>query len=132
MALNDPIANMLSTIRNGQLVRLAQVKCPSSKMRKGVLDVLKGEGYIKGYAEEAVRGNIKEIRIDLKYYEGEAVIKNIEKISVPGRRIYSSIDKLPKVNNGLGIAIVSTSKGIMADHEARAANIGGEVLCKVF
>jgi len=132
MAINDPIADMLTTIRNGQLVRLATVRCPSSNMRKGVLDVLKKEGFLKDYSEEEVKKGIKNLSIQLKYHEGEAVIKNIKKISTPGRRIYAAIDDLPKVHNGLGISIISTSKGIMADHEARAANVGGEIICNVF
>jgi len=132
MALNDPISDMITTIRNGQMVRLAAVKCPYSKMRKGVLDVLKGEGFIKDYKESDVREGIKALEISLKYHENAPVIKEIKKISTPGRRTYSSIEDLPKVNNGLGISILSTSKGIMADHDARAANIGGEILCNVF
>lgn len=123
---------MLTTIRNGQQVRLVSVKCPTSKIRKGILDVLKSEGFIKGYQENELRRGIKELVIELKYYGGEPVIKQIKRISKPGLRNYSSVTKLPRVNNGLGIYILSTSKGIMADHEARAANIGGEVLCNVF
>lgn len=132
MALNDPISNMLTAIRNGQQVRLAQVKCPSSKMRRSVLEVLKKEGFIKDFAESEVRPGVKEITVDLKYFEGEPVIKKIDSVSKPGRRIYKAISDLQKVHNGLGVSILSTSKGVMADHEARTNNVGGEIICNVF
>lgn len=132
MALTDPIADMLTTIRNGQQVKLASVSCPASKMRKGILNVLKEEGYIRDFGEEEVRTGIKRITIQLKYHQGQPVIRQIKRVSKPGLRIYSSIQDLPRVNNGLGIAILSTSKGILADYKAREANVGGEVICNVF
>jgi len=132
MALSDPIADMLTTIRNGQNVRLAAVKCPSSRTRKGVLDVLKKEGYIKNYSEEELSKGIKKLNIELKYHEGRPVIKEINRVSKPGLRVYSAIDDLPKVCNGIGLSIISTSKGILPDYEARKANVGGEIICNVF
>ncbi len=132
MSFSDPIADMLTRIRNGQQVRLAQIDCPSSKMRKSVLDTLKNEGFIEDYSESEVRKNVKSLKINLKYYNGEPVIKHIKKISKPGRRVFSKITELPKVNNGLGVSILSTSKGIMPDYEAREKNVGGEVICNVF
>lgn len=132
MSLTDPIADMLTNIRNGQRVRLASVQCSSSKVRKGLLDVLKKEGYIADFSEKDVRKGIKELDIKLRYHEGQPVIKEIKRVSKPGLRVYSSAQKLPKVHNGLGISILSTSKGIMADHEARNQNISGEILCSVF
>ncbi len=130
--LTDPIADMLTCIRNGQNVRLASVRCPASRMRKGVLDVLQREGYIESYSEEEVRKGVKQLHIDLRYHEGQPVIREIKRVSKPGLRQYTGIMSSPKVHNGLGISILSTSKGIMADHEARAANVGGEILCNVF
>ena len=132
MSLSDPIADMLTTIRNGQGVRLASVSCPHSKLREGVLEVLKNEGYIKKYSKVNVRTGIDRINIKLAYFEGSPVIKEIKRVSKPGLRNYSSIKNLPKVSNGIGISIVSTSKGVMADHDARAANVGGEILCNIF
>jgi len=132
MSLSDPIADMLTTIRNGQSVRLASVSCPHSKLREGVLNVLKNEGYIKDYNKVNVRTGVNRININLAYFEGNPVIKEIKRVSKPGLRNYSSIKDLPKVSNGIGISIISTSKGVMADHDARAANIGGEILCNIF
>jgi small subunit ribosomal protein S8 len=123
---------MLTRIRNGQNARLAYVSSPSSLLRLSVLEVLKNEGYIRAYSQEEVRKGISQVKIELKYSNGIAVIKKIERVSKPGRRIYSNIQKLPKFYNGLGISILSTPKGVMSDHEARVANVGGEVLCKVF
>lgn len=131
MALNDLLSDMIARIRNGQKARLAQVTCHFSKLSANVLEVLKNDGYIRNY-EVIVDGNKKDIRIELKYHEGEPVIKEIVRESTPGKRLYSSISDLPKFFNGLGIAIISTSKGVMSDFEARSANVGGEVLCSVF
>lgn len=131
MSMNDLLSDMIARIRNGQKARLAQVQCRSSNLCANVLNVLKNEGYIRDFriVEE---GNKRDIEIDLKYHEGEPVIKRITRESTPGRRAYGSIKELPKFFNGLGIAILSTSKGVMSDFEARNANVGGEVLCSVF
>ena len=132
MAFSDPLGDMLSRIRNGQRAHKSSVLTPASKLRENVLDVLKREGYIRGYERNSVRKGVEEIRIDLKYAEGEPVIREIERISKPGRRVYSKIVELQKVYNGLGISILSTPQGVMSDHEARQANVGGEILCQVF
>jgi len=131
MAMNDLLSDMIARIKNGQKARLAQVSCRASKLSANVLEVLKNEGYIRDYRMIG-EGNIRDIEIDLKYHEGEPVIKEIKRVSKPGRRTYESIKDLPKFFNGLGIAILSTSKGVMSDFEARNANVGGEVLCSVF
>jgi small subunit ribosomal protein S8 len=129
--VNDPIGDMLTRIRNALERKRSKVVTPASNARRRVLDVLATEGYIRGYAEiEHVAGK-KEFEIELKYYEGEPVISNIRRISKPGRRVYSSVRDLPHVQNGLGIAILSTPKGVMSDNTARAENVGGEVLCHV-
>src|SRR5579883_1021043 len=125
MAMTDPVGDLLTRIRNGQSARLDSVTVPASKMRSNVLDVLQREGYIRGWFEE-------ELRIELKYDNGRPVIRDIKRVSTPGRRVYSKIRELPRHFNGLGISILSTPRGIMSDAEARAANVGGEVLCKVF
>ncbi|WP_029009713.1 30S ribosomal protein S8 [Azospirillum halopraeferens] len=132
MALSDPLGDMLTRIRNGQRARMSSVDSPASKLRSNVLEVLKREGYIRGYSQEQVRPGVANLKIELKYHEGEPVIKQIARVSKPGRRVYSKIADLPKVYNGLGIAILSTPRGVMSDNEARAANVGGEVLCRVF
>lgn len=132
MSLSDPVGDMLTRIRNGQAARLDSVTMPASRLRANVLDVLQREGYIRGYLEEEVRGGIREIRVELKYDNGKPVIREVHRVSTPGRRIYSKISDLPKVYNGLGISILSTPRGVMSDSEARTANVGGEVLCKVF
>ncbi len=132
MNLSDPLGDMLTRIRNGQKARMSVVVSPASKLRANVLEVLKREGYIRGYNVEDVRPGVRNLRIELKYHEGEPVIKEISRVSKPGRRIYSKIADLAKVYNGLGISILSTPRGVMSDNEARAANVGGEVLCKVF
>ncbi len=131
MSMNFRLADMMAQIRNGQQARLGTVRCQASKLLGNVLEVLKNEGYINGYKKE-VDGGKTEFEIELKYHEGEKVIKEIEMISKPGRRVYCEISKLPKYYNGLGIAILSTSKGVMSDFDARIANVGGEVLCSVF
>lgn len=132
MSMTDPLGDMLTRIRNGQRVNKSVVSAPSSKLRLNVLDVLKREGYIRDYSERDVRTGIKEVDIELKYYEGAPVIQEIARVSTPGRRVYSKIKDLTKVYNGLGISVISTPRGVMSDAEARAANVGGEVLCRVF
>lgn len=132
MALSDPVGDMLTRIRNGQAARLDSITMPASRLRANVLDVLQREGYIRGYFEEEMRTGVREIRVELKYDNGKPVIREVHRVSTPGRRIYSKIADLPKVYNGLGISILSTPRGVMSDSEARTANVGGEVLCKVF
>ena len=132
MSMSDPLGDMLTRIRNGQQARKSSVVAPASKLRANVLAVLEREGYIRGFEKFNVRPGIDELRIDLKYFEGEPVIKEISRVSKPGRRVYSKIKDLPKVYQGLGISILSTPRGVMSDHEARSSNVGGEVLCKVF
>ena len=130
--MNDPLGDMLTRIRNAAMRSKSTVRSPSSRLRQRVLDVLQDEGFIRGY-EVIDNGNHKpELEISLKYYEGEPVIRELKRISKPGRRAYSSVGTMPQVRNGLGVAIVSTSKGVMSDTKARAANVGGEVLCTVF
>src|SRR3989304_2116774 len=130
MSMTDPISDMLTRIRNAQAVRKTTVKMPSSKLKSAIAQVLKDEGYIEGFAVRPNDGK-PEIEIDLKYYAGQPVIEKIERVSRPGLRIYRSRDDIPRVMNGLCIAIVSTSKGLMTDRKARATGIGGEVLCFV-
>lgn len=132
MTMSDPLGDLLTRIRNGQRARKPIVSSPASKLRSNVLEVLKREGYIRDFASEEISPGISELRIELKYHEGRPVIREISRISKPGRRVYSKIKDLPKVYNGLGISILSTPKGVMSDNEARAANLGGEVLCRVF
>jgi small subunit ribosomal protein S8 len=132
MSIQDPLGDMLTRIRNAQQRGKSKVSCPASKMRSRVLDVLKQEGYIRDYAT-VQKGTAKaEIEIELKYFDGTPVIKEIQRVSKPGRRIYASVGTLPTVYNGLGISILSTPKGVMSDNEARAQNVGGEVICTVF
>jgi small subunit ribosomal protein S8 len=131
MAVNDPIGDLITRIRNAQMRNKSKVSTPGSHLRSRVLEVLKSEGYIRGYASVEKDGR-SELEIELKYFEGAPVIKEIERISKPGRRVYASVKNLPRINNGLGVAIVSTPKGVMADHEARDANVGGEILFTVF
>jgi small subunit ribosomal protein S8 len=132
MSMTDPLGDLLARIRNGQRAHKPVVQSPASKIRANVLEVLQREGYIRGYSREEVRPGVAELKIELKYVDGEPVIREITRISKPGRRIYSRIADLPRVYNGLGIAILSTPRGVMSDNEARAANVGGEVLCRVF
>jgi small subunit ribosomal protein S8 len=132
MSMSDPLGDMLTRIRNGQRARQAVVASPASKFRANVLEVLKREGYIRGFTNEHVRPGVAEIKIELKYVDGEPVIREIARVSKPGRRIYSGIVDLPRFYSGLGIAILSTPRGVMSDNEARAAKVGGEVLCQVF
>jgi len=131
MPLNDPLGDLLSRIRNAQMRNKSKVSSPNSRLRESVLDVLKNEGYIRGYAV-VERDGRSEIEIELKYFDGEPVIREIERVSKPGRRVYTSVKNMPRINNGLGVTIVSTPKGVMADHDARDANVGGEILCTVF
>jgi small subunit ribosomal protein S8 len=132
MSMSDPLGDMLTRIRNAQRSRHSVCVAPASALRANVLDVLKREGYIRGFSAEQVRPGVGQLRIELKYSEGEPVIKEITRVSKPGRRIYSKIRELPRVYAGLGISILSTPRGVLSDAEARAANVGGEVLCRVF
>lgn len=132
MSMSDPVGDMLTRIRNAQRARHSVCVAPASKLRENVLNVLKREGYIRGYAQENLRPGVNQLRIELKYNEGEPVIKEINRVSKPGRRVYAKIKELPRVYAGLGISILSTPQGVMSDAEARAANVGGEVLCRVF
>jgi len=132
MAINDPLGDLLTRIRNAQMRRKDKVSTPGSKLRAHVLDVLKEEGYIRGYTTTDFGNGRTEFEVELKYYEGEPVIKQIERVSRPGRRVYAAVNAVPRVANGFGVTIVSTPKGVMADHAARENNVGGEVLCKVF
>ena len=132
MSFTDPIADMITRIRNGQLRTLSTVTIPSSKFRARILDVLKDEGYISDYKFESDKKNKGTLIVNLKYNNGLPVIKEIKRVSKPGRRIYTKADSIPKIQSGLGIAIVSTSMGIMSDNDARSKNIGGEIICKVF
>ena len=132
MAMSDPLGDMLTRIRNGQRTGKSKVRAPASKLRANVLEVLKREGYIRDYRTEEVSRGLSEVEIELKYNEGAPVIQEIARVSRPGRRVYSKIKELPRVYNGLGITILSTPRGVMSDQEARAANVGGEVLCRVF
>jgi small subunit ribosomal protein S8 len=130
--MTDPLGDMLTRIRNAGMRRKGRVSTPGSKIRAHVLDVLQQEGYIRGYATTEFGNGRTEFEIELKYFDGLPVIREIERVSKPGRRVYAAVDNLPRVANGLGITIVSTPKGVMADHSAREHNVGGEVLCKVF
>lgn len=132
MTMSDPIGDMLTRIRNGQRARQAVVASPASKLRANILEVMKREGYIRGFTREQIRPGVSELRIELKYVDGEPVIREIARVSKPGRRIYSRIADLPRSYNGLGISILSTPRGVMSDNEARAAKVGGEVLCRIF
>jgi small subunit ribosomal protein S8 len=132
MSMNDPLGDLLSRIRNAQMRKKNKVSTPGSRLRANVLDVLKTEGYIRGYTTVEHKDGRSEFEIELKYFDGAPVIREIERISKPGRRVYVSVKTLPRVNNGLGISILSTPKGVMADHDAREANVGGEILCTVF
>ena len=132
MSMSDPLGDMLTRIRNGQRARKESVIAPASKLRSNVLEVFKREGYIRGFTLYEVRPGISELKIELKYHEGDPVIREIHRVSKPGRRVYSGIQDLSRVYSGLGISVLSTPRGVMSDAEARAANVGGEVLCQVF
>ena len=132
MAVNDPIGDMIARIKNAAMRKRGKVSTPASKLRQRVLDVLQDEGYIRGYALVQKPGEFPEFEIELKYFDGEPVIAEIARVSKPGRRVYSSIGDLKPIKNGLGISILSTSKGVMSDTAARDANVGGEVLLRVY
>ena len=132
MAINDPLGDLIARITNAQMRKKPKVSTPGSRLRVSVLDVLKSEGYIRGYATVEHKDGRSEVEIELKYAEGEPVIREMSRVSKPGRRVYVAVRNLPRINNGLGVAILSTPKGVMADHDARDANVGGEVLCTVF
>ncbi len=132
MSMSDPLGDMLTRIRNGQHAGLKVIKCHASKLQARVLEVLKNEGYIRGYAEEADERGHAAHRIELKYEEGQPVIRELHRVSKPGRRIYRKVTEIPRFYNGLGVTIVSTPRGVMSDNDARAENVGGEVLCQVY
>ena len=132
MSISDPLGDMLTRIRNAQLRRRGTVLTPGSRLRARVLDVLKSEGYIRDYSQTDFGNCRTEFSIELKYYDGQPVIRKIERVSKPGRRVYTSVDTMPRVADGLGVTIISTPQGVMSDHEARERNVGGEVLCRVF
>ena len=132
MSMSDPLGDMLTRIRNGQQSGRSTVVCPSSKLRTNVLEVLKREGFIRDFSWAEIRSGISELTIELKYHDGQPVISEIQRVSRPGRRVYYGIRDLPRVYNGLGIAILSTPRGVLSDNEARTAKVGGEVLCHVF
>ena len=132
MSVNDPLGDMLTRIRNAQMRHKSKVTTPASKLRERVLEVLAEEGYIRGYARVDYDGGKSEFEIELKYFDGVPVIREIARVSKPGRRVYVAAKSIPRVANGLGIAILSTPKGVMADHEAREQNVGGESLCQIF
>jgi small subunit ribosomal protein S8 len=132
MSLTDPLGDMLTRIRNGLMRGKGKISTPNSKLRARVLDVLQAEGYIRGYSQVDFGTGKSELEIELKYYEGSPVIREIVRVSKPGRRVYASVKNIPNVANGLGISILSTPKGVMADHDAREQNVGGEVLCQIF
>jgi small subunit ribosomal protein S8 len=132
MAISDPLGDMLTRIRNAQMRSRPRVTTPASKLRERVLEVMQEEGYIRGYSRTDYEDGKSEIEIELKYFDGKPVIRNLKRISKPGRRVYSSVDELPTVANGLGVAILSTPKGVMSDSQARRENVGGEVLCSIF
>ncbi len=132
MSFSDPLGDMLTRIRKGQEARKSVITVPASNLREKVLDVLKREGFIRGYERVNLRKGVDSLKVELKYYEGRPVISEITRVSTPGRRVYSGVKDLQKFYNGLGISVLSTPQGVMSDHEARQANVGGEVLCKVF
>ncbi len=131
MTMSDPLGDMLTRIRNGQQAQKAAVSCPWSKLREAVCKVLQDEGFIRTYSVEE-DGSKKNLVIELKYMDGEGVIQKMHRVSTPGRRVYSSVKEMPHYYNGLGVTVVSTPHGVMADHQARSENVGGEVLCQVF
>jgi len=132
MAMSDPLGDMLTRIRNGQMAQKGSVSSPASKLRKNVLEVLQREGYIRGYTASEIGAGKSELSIELKYHNGEPVIRELRRVSRPGRRIYAGVKDLPEIYNGLGIAILSTPRGVLSDAEARENRVGGEVLCTVF
>ncbi|MEO1091968.1 MAG: 30S ribosomal protein S8 [Pseudomonadota bacterium] len=132
MAMSDPLGDMLTRIRNGQMASKGKVSSPASNLRRNVLEVLQREGYIRGYSTHELERGKNELAIELKYHNGQPVIRELRRVSKPGRRVYAGVRDLPRVYNGLGIAILSTPRGVMSDTEAREARVGGEILCTVF
>lgn len=132
MSTHDPISDLLTRIRNGQMARLVSIASPASKQRTNLLDVLKREGYIRDYTVTKKDNGSADLNIELKYSEGQPVIREITRVSKPGRRVYTQVKSVPRVYNGLGISILSTPRGLLSDKEAREANVGGEILCRVF
>ena len=132
MSMSDPMGDMLTRIRNGQRCGMSTVSCPASKFRANVLDALEREGYIRGFSWAELRKGLQELTIELKYSNGSPVIREISRVSKPGRRVYSRIKDLPREYNGLGVSILSTPRGVLSDAEAREADVGGEVLCRIF
>ena len=132
MAINDPVGDMLTRIRNAQMRGMSKTTTPASKLRGRVLDVLEAEGYIRGYTKIERENNKRDFEIELKYFDGQPVISKMRRVSKPGRRVYSSVKDIVPVQNGLGISILSTPKGVMSDAAAREHNVGGEVLCQVY
>jgi small subunit ribosomal protein S8 len=132
MTMSDPLGDMLTRIRNAQMRRSSKVSTPGSKLRQHVLDVLQAEGYIRGYSTVDFENGRQEFEIELKYFDGQPVIREISRVSKPGRRVYTSVKNIPRVANGLGVSVLSTPKGVMSDADARDQNVGGEVLCQVF
>lgn len=132
MSMTDPLGDMLTRIRNAQMRLKSNVVTPASRLRTNVLEVLQSEGYIRGFSQAEYAKGKSEITIELKYYDGEPVIRDIKRISKPGRRVYASVKNIPVVSNGLGVSILSTPKGVMSDSRAREENVGGEVLCQIF
>ncbi|AQT47506.1 MULTISPECIES: 30S ribosomal protein S8 [Bartonella] len=132
MSMSDPLGDMLTRIRNALGRKKTRVSTPASRLRARVLDVLQTEGYIRGYSQIDFENGKSELEIELKYFDGAPVIREISRVSKPGRRVYVSVKSIPQVANGLGISILSTPKGVMADHEAREQNVGGELLCRIF
>ena len=132
MQVNDPVGDLIARINNAQMRKKPKVSTPGSRLRVSVLEVLKNEGFIRGYTSVDHSDGRSEIEVELKYFDGQPVIREMARVSKPGRRVYVAVRNLPRINNGLGVAILSTPKGVMADHDARDANVGGEVLCTVF
>jgi len=132
MSFSDPLGDMLTRIRNGQKARKLTITSPASKLRANVLEVLVQEGYIRGYSQEKVSEGIEQLKIELKYFENQPVIRSLDRVSKPGRRVYAKIKDLKPINNGLGIVVLSTPRGVLSDGKAREMNVGGEVLCNVF
>lgn len=132
MSFSDPLGDMLTRIRNGQKAKKSSIVSPASRLRENVLEVLKQEGYIRGYSRQKISEGIEQLTVELKYYEDLPVIRSIDRVSKPGRRVYAKIKDLKPVNNGLGTVVLSTPKGVLSDGKARELNVGGEVLCNVF
>ena len=132
MMINDPLSDMIARIKNAATRKRSKVLTPASRLRQRVLDVLQDEGYIRGYNLVQNPGEFPQFEIELKYFDGQPVIREFSRVSKPGRRVYVAVRNLPRINNGLGVSILSTPKGVMADHDARDANVGGELLCTIF